>query len=155
MRLRGDEPSLGQDPPDRADRRAVTVPLLKMESDGRGTGFMPRLVEILADGDDLVLDRRVSPVRGVQRPSRPRFESGIAFGLITLHQRDHPPPRHPIVPGDLTLGSALDQYRHDNQPRHTHHSPLALRCERCPETGVNDVLNSDTPGGTNKSCSLL
>ncbi|MDQ1537640.1 MAG: hypothetical protein QOE58_2033, partial [Actinomycetota bacterium] len=42
----------------------------------------------------------------------------------------------------------LDQDGRNDQLRHTHRSPLGSGCERCPATGVNDVLNSDTAGGT-------
>ena len=61
--LGSDEPALGQDPPDRADRRAVPVSSLEMKRDGRRAGLVAGLVEVFADGDDLVFDRRVSPVR--------------------------------------------------------------------------------------------
>jgi hypothetical protein len=53
-----------------------------------------------------------------------------------------------VVPGDLTLATALDQHRRDE--RHSPRPP-GLRCERCPETAVHDVLNSDTPSDTDLS----
>ena len=58
VRLRGDEPAVGQDPPDRGDRRAAAVALLEMRRDRRRTGLVAGPVELLADGDDLVLDPR-------------------------------------------------------------------------------------------------
>jgi len=63
VRLGSDEPALGQDPPDRGDGRNATTAPFEMERDGRRAGFVAGLVEVFADGDDLVLDRSVSPVR--------------------------------------------------------------------------------------------
>jgi hypothetical protein len=57
VRLGGDEPAGGQDPPDRAHRRRGAVALLEVERDRRRAGFMPVLVQVLADLHDLVLER--------------------------------------------------------------------------------------------------
>jgi hypothetical protein len=57
VRLRGDETAGGEDPPDRGDRRAGAVPALQMGGDGGGASFVSVPVEVLADGDDLVLER--------------------------------------------------------------------------------------------------
>src|SRR5262245_48401969 len=63
VRLGSDEPPLDQDPPDRGDRRAVTVTPFEVKRDGRRAGVMAGLVEVFADGNDLVLDLPVGPVR--------------------------------------------------------------------------------------------
>ena len=110
----------------------------------------PCSVELLADA------RRSRPRRspgvwsGCARGRRDRgLQARVALGQVALDQRDHPPPRHPVLPGDLALGPALDQHRRDDQLRHPHRPPLVSRCERCPETAVNDVLNSDTTSTAN------
>jgi hypothetical protein len=56
--LGGDEPASGQDPPDGAHRRAVSMALVEMERDRGRAGLVPVPVEVLADGDDLLFDLR-------------------------------------------------------------------------------------------------
>jgi hypothetical protein len=101
-------------------------------------------VEFLAQGEDLVLHVAGSPVRARPWTPRPRSQAGFAFGEEPLYQGDHPAAGYPISSGDLALGAALDQNSRHDQLTHPHRSPLDVGCERCPETGVNDVLNSDT-----------
>ena len=69
VRLRGDEPAGGQDPPDRADRRSRAVALLKVERDGGRAGLMAIAVELFADRDDLLLDRSGGLLRAAAGPS--------------------------------------------------------------------------------------
>ena len=47
-----------------------------------------------------------------------------------------------------TFTTSFDQHGRDHQLRHSHRSTLVVGCKRCPETGVNDVLSSDTPSDT-------
>jgi hypothetical protein len=144
VRLRGDEAAGGQDPPDRGDRRRRPELLLEVERDRRRAGVMTAAVEFLADPDDLVLDRHGGPLRAAQRPAGPRLQTGVALGQVALDQGDHPAPGHPVLAGYCALAPSFDQDGCNHQLRHAHRSPLGSGCERCPETGVNDVLNSDT-----------
>ena len=83
VRLRGDEPAGGQDPPDRRDRRGVPMPHLKVSRDRRRAGLVPVLVEVLADRDDLVLQHGPSLRRAGQRTTWPWNQPGIALGQVT------------------------------------------------------------------------
>jgi len=107
------------------------VALLEVKRDRRGTGLMPAPVELLADGDDLLLDHAEGLQRAGQRSPRPRVQPRVALGQIPLHQGDHPPTGHAVLPRDLALAPPLDQHRGHDQLRHPHRSPL--------HSGVNDV----------------
>jgi hypothetical protein len=111
----------------------------------RGRGVA---VELLAQGDDLVLDGLGCALGAFARPPGPGHQPSVALGQEPLNELDHPAAGHPVGAGDLALGPAFDQHRGDHQLRHPHRSPLRLGCERCPATAVNDVLNSDTAVGT-------
>ncbi len=56
MGLRDHEASLRQDPPDRADGRALATTLPEVERDRRGAGFMAVFVQVFSELDDLVFD---------------------------------------------------------------------------------------------------
>ncbi len=155
VRLRGDEPAGREDPPDRRRRQAGGVALVEVERDRRRTGFVPAPVEFLAQLHDLVLDRLNRPLWTCQRSPGPRGQTVLALGQVALHQGDHPPPRDPVLAGDLALGAAFDHNSRDDQLRHTHRSPLGSGCERCPATGVNNVLNSDTAAPTSLTSSFV
>jgi hypothetical protein len=75
---------------------------------------------------------------------RPDRDQVIArTGQIPLYQRDHPPPGHAVpsrAPSLLLRPSTSARSR----PAVASQSLTpSLRCERCPETGVNNVLNLD------------
>ena len=76
-------------------------------------GLVAVPIEVLADGDDLVLEFVGGPCRAPQRPAGARLESGVALGQEAFNERDHPATRDAVVPGHLTLGAALDQDRGD------------------------------------------
>jgi hypothetical protein len=54
------------------------VPLFEVERDGRRAGLVAATVQLLADLDDLVLDRDRRAPRTAQRPPRPWFQPGLA-----------------------------------------------------------------------------
>src|SRR6202012_2326865 len=87
-------------------------------------------------------------VGAVKRSSRAWSQTGIALGQVALHEGDHPPPGDPVVAGNLTFIASFDQHGRDHQLRHSHRSTLVVGCKRCPETAVNDVVNSRTPSPT-------
>lgn len=116
----------------------------QVAANGVRTGLMTVPDQLLADLDDLVLDLGRGLAGTAARPPRTRLKTGLPFGQVPLHHHDHPAAGHPVLARDRALGPALDQDRGDHQLRHPHRSPLRSRCERCPETPVNDVLNSDT-----------
>jgi hypothetical protein len=118
--------------------------LLQVRGDRGGAGLVPAAVEFLAQGEDLLLHLPCGAVRARPWTPRPRRQAGFAFGEEPLHQGDHPAAGEPVGSGDLGLRAALHQDRGHHQLRRRHRSPLDVRCERCPETAVNDVLNSDT-----------
>lgn len=88
-----------------------------------------------------------APASGLRRDSsvqvsRVRSNGGLAHGEVPLHQLLDP------VPGDLALGGlssttavtisrALDLY-----------GCLHKRCQRCPETAADYVVEGDTSGST-------
>jgi hypothetical protein len=142
--LGGDEALGGQDPPDRGDGWRRAVPLFKVERDRRRAGLMAAAVEVLADLDDLVLDLHGGALWAGYRTAGSWLQAGVALGKVALDKGDHPSAGHAVLACDLALAASLDQDGCDHQLRHPHRSPLGSGCERCPETAVNDVLNSDT-----------
>ncbi len=131
VRLRGDEAAGGEDPPDGGDRRAGAVPAGQLGGDGGRAGLVLVPVEVLADCDDLVLERVGGPGRAPQRPSGAGLQTRLALGQVALDQGDHPAAGDAVVPGHLTSAPTLDQHRGDHQLRHPHRPP--------PGSGVNDV----------------
>jgi hypothetical protein len=79
------------------------------------------------------------------------LQTGLALGEVALNQGDHPASRDPVLAGNLTFTTSFDQHGHDHQLRHSHRSTLVVGCERCLETGVNDLLNSDTLSSTRET----
>jgi hypothetical protein len=100
---------------------------MQVIGDGRRAGFVPVLVEVLADRDDLVLDRVGGAARAAVRATGPGQQPCLALREVTPDQGDHPPPAHPVIAGDLALGTPLDQHRRDHQLLHAHRSPLGLQ----------------------------
>jgi len=49
---------------------------------------------------------------------------------------------------DLALGPPLDLHRRDHELGQRHGAPPAARCQLCPGTGVNYVVESHTTWGT-------
>ena len=90
VRLRDDESAGGEDPPDRGDRGAGAVPAGQMGGDGGRAGLVPVPVEVLADGDDLVLELVGGPGGTTQRPAGAGLQSGVALGQEPLDEGDHP-----------------------------------------------------------------
>jgi hypothetical protein len=124
------------------------VPAEQVGGDGGRTRLMAAAVEFLAQRDDLVLERLTGPYRAAVWPPRAGLQPGVALGQVAPDELDHPPSGDAVVPGDLALAPALDQHRGDHQLRHPHRTLLDSGCERCPATGVHDVLNSDTASDT-------
>jgi hypothetical protein len=54
------------------------VPALEMGGDGGRAGLVPVPVEVVADGDDLVLELVRGPGRAVQRPAGAGLQSDLA-----------------------------------------------------------------------------
>src|SRR5271156_431068 len=50
-----------------------------------------------------------------------------------------------------TFTTSFDQHGRDHQLRHSHRSTLVVGCKRCPETAVNDVVNSRTASPASNS----
>src|ERR1700686_4192419 len=105
---------------------------------------MPVAVEVLSQLDNLILEGLGGAPGAGQRSPRSWSQARIALGEVARNQGDHPASRHPVLTCNLTFGPPLDQHGRDHKICHSHRPPLRLRCARCPETGVNGVLNSDT-----------
>jgi hypothetical protein len=99
------------------------VSALQVHRDRVGAGIQPRIGQVLADLDDLVLEVIADPVRARPRSARAWLESCLALGQEPPDELVHPPPGHPVVPGHHGLGSSLDQHRRDHQPRQRHRPP--------------------------------
>ena len=145
VRLGGDKASCRQDPPDRRYRGADTVALLEVKRDRGCTGLMSIAVEFLAQLDDLIFEVFGGTPGAVLAVSVSGLQTGLALGEVALNEGDHPPSRNPVLAGNLTFTTPFDQHGRDHQLRHSHRSTLVVGCERCPETGVNDLVNSRTP----------
>jgi hypothetical protein len=104
------------------------VPLLEVEGDGMSAGVQALLDQGLAQRHDLLLHRRRGGLRAVSRATRPRLQAGLTLGVVAADQFLDPPPRHPVVAGDLALGAPLDPHRGDHQPcqRHPHSSSAEM-----------------------------
>jgi len=61
-----------------------------MGGDGGRAGLVPVPVEVLADGDDLVLELVGGPGGTTQRPAGAGLQSGVALGQEPLDEGDHP-----------------------------------------------------------------
>src|ERR1700686_2582717 len=109
---------------------------------------MPVAVEVLSQLDNLILEGLGGAPGAGQRSPRSWSQARIALGEVARNQGDHPASRHPVLTCNLTFGPPLDQHGRDHKICHSHRPPLRLRCARCPETGVNGVLNSDTLSST-------
>src|SRR6202051_5302950 len=107
---------------------------------------MPVAVEVLSQLDNLILEGLGGAPGAGQRSPRSWSQARIALGEVARNQGDHPASRTPVLTCTLTFGPPLDQHGRDHKICHSHRPPLRLRCARCPETGVNGVLNSDTFG---------
>src|SRR5207249_11545769 len=83
VRLRGDEASPRQDPPDRRDRRDRLAPVvpLQVHRDRLGTRIQPAVAQLLAELDDLVFQSLRGPVRAPVWSSRSRLESLLSFSI--------------------------------------------------------------------------
>ena len=66
----------------------------------------------------------------------------VVWTRVITHRGD------PVVAGHLTFIASFDQHGRDHQLRHSHRSTLVVGCKRCPETAVNDVVNSHTLSST-------
>src|SRR5829696_7635227 len=75
-------------------------------------------------------------------------KGGNTLGVETFDQQLHPEPGNPVVPGHLTLGPALHSDRGNDQLSHRHVAPPKKRCQLCPETGANYVVQPVTLGST-------
>src|ERR1700757_3073213 len=109
---------------------------------------MPIAVELLPQRDDLIFNIFGGAVGAAERSAWACSQARVALGEIALNEGDHPPSRDPILARNRTLRSPFDQHGRDHQLRHSHRSTLVVGCKRCPETAVNDVVNSDTPSDT-------
>ena len=67
--LGSDEPAVGEDPPDRRGRRAGAVAALEMERDRGRAGLMAGSCQVLAELDDLVLNRDRGALGRALRPA--------------------------------------------------------------------------------------
>jgi hypothetical protein len=67
VRLGHHEAASAEDPPDRRDRRRVTVPLLEVEGDGVGAIVMTQVAQLLTELDHFVLDGLAHPMRAAPR----------------------------------------------------------------------------------------
>ena len=106
------EPASDQDPPDRRDRghRELVLPGPgrapgQVATDGVGTGVQTPPGQLLAQPNDLVLDRGRDRVRAGVWPSRSRLVRGLTLGEVALDQLLDPVARDVVVAGDLTLGA--------------------------------------------------
>jgi hypothetical protein len=79
--------------------------------------------QLLAQPHDLVLHLQIDRPRIAVRPPRSGFERGRALPLVTAHQLLHPNPGNSIVPGHLTLRTALHSDGSDHEPGHRHGAP--------------------------------
>ena len=75
--------------------------------------------------------------------------------LVALDQLLHPVAGDVVVAGDLALGAALDDDSGDDQPGLGHGRHLRTRCQLCPGTGANYVVEPDTVSPTRKTASDL
>src|SRR5439155_14271818 len=150
VRLRGDEAPTRQDPPDRRDRGQLLVRMSALEvgPDRLGAGVDPEIRELLAEGDDLVLEDLSDPLRAPMRATRSGQQRRFAFGIEASAELVDPPRGHPVVAGHLGLRPSFDPDRRDYEHREHQPDPFRLRSARCRETGRNYVVNSDTAGGT-------
>lgn len=80
-------------------------------------------------------------------PPGPWFEAAVPFE-IERRRAHRPSRRDPVITGHLGFRPSIEPDRRDHEPRERHPNPLFLRSARCRETWRNDVVNSDTAGGT-------
>ena len=143
VRLGSDKASCYQDPPDRRYRGADTVALLEVKRDRGCAGLMPwrwRCLRSATISSSML--GRCGP--GCDAVFVGVVAGRVALGEVALNEGDHPPSRDPVVAGNLAFTASFDQYGRNHQLRHSHRSTLVVGCERCPETGVNDLVNSGT-----------
>ncbi len=120
-----------------------------MPGDRLRPGVQTGLGQLLTPLDDGLLDIIGCPVRVAPRSTRARLERGLAVEPVAPHEDLYPLPADAVVAGDLALGPALDDHRHDQDSGHRHRPPpLRSGCKRCRETPANYVLNSDTLSST-------
>ena len=133
VRLGGDEPAAGEHPPDRRRRRRAGP-----SRRSRWNAIVCAPLSWPSSSSSLrsatISFSKASGIRwGLRFGRRDRgVQPGFALGQEPLNEDLHPPPRHPVVPGDLALGAALAHNRRDHQPRHRHEPHPLLR-------GVHDV----------------
>src|SRR5215212_10337609 len=78
------------------------------------------------------------------RPPGSRLKSRRTLPLISTDQLLHPIPGDPVVAGPLRLGPAFDNDSSDDQLGPGHGAPPQMRCQLCPETGANYVVQPVT-----------
>lgn len=77
-------------------------------------------------------------------------EGGLALGVPAFDQLLDPVTGHVVVAGDRALGALLLHDRGDDQSGLGHGGHLHTRCQLCPETGANYVVEPDTVSPTKR-----
>jgi hypothetical protein len=114
----------------------------QMERDRVGASVQPLVSEGLTQLHDLLLELLGGAPGAGMGPPRPRLQARLTLGVEPLDQLLHPPPRHPVVAGDLAVGTPLHPDRRHHQPRQRHRAHLRIEvctmspdtCALCPET---------------------
>src|SRR5215212_7542808 len=148
--LRAHEATAVQDPPDRRDGRyrrpaaVVRGPARQVSGDGFRAAVQPLLGQLLTQPKNHLLGVGVDRMRAGMRTAGPRLKGGNTLGVETFDQLLHPVPGDPVVAGHLALGPALHSDRDNDQLSHRHVAPPKKRCQLCPETGANYVVQPVT-----------
>lgn len=119
-----------------------------MRRDRLRAGVEALLRQLLAQPQDQVLEVWIEPVRAGERPSRPRLIGRRALSFVATDQLLDPVARHPVVTSDFALGTALHDNRGDDQLDSRHGAPPQVRCQLCPETAANYVVQPVTVSPT-------
>jgi hypothetical protein len=143
VRLGHDEATPTEHSPDRRDRRHVAATPLKVGVDRLGAGVDAELAQLLAKGDDLILQRGRCAVGDRLGRRRPRCDRLVAAGAEPLHEFAHVALGHPVGVGDLPVAAALEDDRAHHVACQIHRRP-PHRCPRCSDTCVHYLVNSGT-----------
>ena len=103
--------------------------------------------ELLAQRDDLFLDRGRHPRRRRARPLRHGPEPVVAELAVAADQLIQPAAGNVVGFAHVGDAAPLDQHRVDDIASQIHaHSP-SCSCPACLATGVRDLMKPDTPRG--------